>query len=93
MCSCNGSMVKCRAILFFIIYVQDRHLDDFITSIFKAGVWSDALGPVSFKPVALIDTTELYSMKPVLMTFVFIQGHRALRKPVSTINHSLCRSK
>ena len=71
-----------------LINVQEQKLcsGDFIQGKKKmeeeisVGLCSDIYRAISYKLSMMIDTTELYCLIPVWMTWIFIQGHCCMRK-------------
>ena len=64
------------------IKVQGRELclDDFIKSIFKICLSSDACEPISFKLCLMISMIKHYVLIPVQITMTFTQDDTVMRK-------------
>ena len=52
----------------------------FMKYTFNISVCRETCEPTCFKLSMVLDTTELYSLIPVLMTLMFTQGHRVMGK-------------
>ena len=59
---------------------RELYYSDFEKNIFKIGVRSDVFESISFKLGVIIDMTNFYILIPVLIAFIFTQGHRVMRQ-------------
>ena len=63
----------------FCVQGKEPYFWDFVKKkSFNIGLYSDIYGQISFKLGIMIETTKLYILISVLVTFTFIQGHRCM---------------